>query len=73
MNDTIKAALITGILGIIGLVTAAFIGTHHGEQIAMIQMNTQVESGIYENENLPINNVDDLIDEYNKLISANKA
>lgn len=40
-------------------------------QDAIAQINTQVESGIVGNENLSINNVDELIHEYNKLISEN--
>ena len=71
MTDTIKAALITGALGVIGTVAAAFIGTHHGEQIAIIQVNSQLESEITESGNLSINSVDDLINEYKKIVNEN--
>lgn len=71
MTDTIKAALITGVLGIIGSVTAALIGTYHGVQDAITQVNTQVKLGIAESESLSINSVDDLINEYNKLLVDN--
>ena len=72
MSDTIKAALITGILGFIGTIIATYIGTQYGEKYAIIQVNSQVESEINENENLSINNVNTLIEEYNKLKTENE-
>ena len=67
MDNTIKAALITGVLGIIGTI----IGAQYGEKYAIIQVNSQVETEIDKNESLSINNVDDLISEYNKLVAEN--
>lgn len=71
MSDTIKAALITGIFGIIGSVTTALIGAYHGEQDAINKVNLQVEKEVIENDGLCINNLGDLIDEYNKLVAEN--
>lgn len=71
MKATVKAALITGILGIIGTVSAAFIGRDFGEENAVQQLYSQITTVNGNNNTVTVNSVDDFIAQYNKLLNEN--
>lgn len=73
MKTSIKAALITGIFGIIGTVVAAFIGSNVGEKNVVQQLYNQITTVNGNNNTVTINSVDDLINEYSELTSENES
>lgn len=72
MKTSIKAALITGILGVIGALTAAFIGVNTGEKNAVQKLYNQITTVNGNNNTVTVNNVDDFITQYNSLLSENE-
>lgn len=72
MKASIKAALITGIFGIVGTVTAAFIGSNVGEKNAIQQLYNQVTTVNGNNNIVTVNSVDEFITQYNKLLNENE-
>lgn len=72
MKTSIKAALITGILGIIGTISAAIIGNSTGEKNAVEQLYSQITTVTGDNNSVIINSVDDFLAQYNKLQSENE-
>lgn len=80
MTDTIKAALITGILGLIATITAAVIGVSFGKSSEQKNIQNEIQKvmgnvvNITGNDNsVTINSVKDLVDEYQRLQSQNKS
>lgn len=65
-KTTIKAAFITGILGIIGAIAAAVISNNIGAKEAVNQIVSQVNV-----DTVDIDNINDLIDSYNQLGNEN--
>jgi len=72
MKTEIKAAIITGLLGIIGTISAAIIGKDIGEKDAVQQLYSQMTAIYGDNNTVTINSVDDFIAQYNKVISENE-
>ena len=72
MKSSMKAALITGTLGIVGTVSAAFIGKNVGEQRAIQQLYSQITTVNGNNNIVTINSVDEFISQYNKLLNENE-
>lgn len=72
MKATVKAALITGILGIVGTVTAAFIGKNFGEENAVQQLYSQITTINGNNNTVTVNSVDEFVTQYNKLLNENE-
>lgn len=80
MGNTIKAALITGILGLIATIAAAVIGVSFGKSSEQKNIQNEIHTAmgnvvnIIGNDNqVTINNVKDLIDGYLKLLSQNQS
>lgn len=80
MTDTIKAALITGILGFIATIAAAIIGVHFGKTSEQKNIQNEINEvlgnvvNITGNDNeVTVNNIKDLVDEYQRLQSQNKS
>lgn len=72
MKTSIKAALITGILGIVGTVSAAFVGKNFGEENAVQQLYSQITTINGNNNVVTVNSVDEFITQYNKLLNENE-
>ncbi len=72
MKATVKAALITGILGIVGTVTAAFIGKNFGEENAVQRLYSQITTINGNNNTVTVNSVDEFVTQYNKLLNENE-
>lgn len=72
MKTSIKAALITGILGAVATVAAAFIGSNVGEKNAVQQLYSQITTINGNNNTITVNSVDDFITQYNKLLNENE-
>lgn len=72
MKTSIKAALITGVLGALATITAAFIGSNVGEKNAIQQLYNQVTTVNGNNNTVTVNSVDDFITQYNKLLNENE-
>lgn len=77
MSDGIKGAIIgaiiTGIIGFAGTITAANMGKDQGEQETINQLNSQIANVNGDNNTVTVNSVDDLISEYSELVSENKS
>lgn len=67
---TILAAIITGVLGLTGTISAAIIGNNTGKNNAVSEVMSQVNTDA-SNVNIHINTKDDLINLLNELISNN--
>lgn len=72
MKTSIKAALITGILGAMATVTAAVIGANVGEKNAVQQLYSQITTVNGNNNTVTVNSVDDFINHYSKLLNENE-
>lgn len=72
METEIKVALIGGILGMVGTISAAIIGNHFGEKNAVQQLYSQVVTLNGNNNKVTVNNVDDFVAQYIKLLSENE-
>lgn len=72
MKTSIKAALITGILGIIGTVGGTIAGNYLGEKNAVQYLYSQITTVTGDNNTVTINSVDDFIAQYNKLLNENE-
>lgn len=72
MNCEVKAAIITGTLGFIATVVAAFIGKDWGEKNAVQQLYSQITTVNGDNNTVTINSVEDLVTQYNKLLNENE-
>lgn len=75
MKKSTRPALITGILGIIGSIAAAYIGNNagktQGQQIILDNINSQIAIVNGENNTVTINNVDELVNAYIALQEKN--
>ena len=69
MSSEVKAALITGILGLIATILAAIIGNNHGEKNAIQLLYSQVTTVTGNNNTVTINSVDEFIAQYNKFLN----
>lgn len=72
MENGVKAAWIAGMLGIIGTVSAAFLGKDFGEENAVQQLYSQVTTFNGGNNTVTINSVDEFLAQYNKLQNENE-
>lgn len=72
MKASVKAALITGIFGVVGTVSAAVIGKNFGEENAVQQLYSQITTVNGNNNTVTVNSVDDFIAQYNKLLNENE-
>lgn len=72
MSSEVKAALITGILGLIAAIGAAIIGNNHGEKNAIQLLYSQITTINGSNNTVTINSVDDFIAQYIKLLNENE-
>lgn len=80
MDNTIKAALITGILGVIGTVAAALFGTNAGKVAEQKVIQNEINEAfgdvinvIGDDNNVTINDIKDLIDDYQNIKIQNKS
>lgn len=72
MNKTIKAAYITGILGIISTVLGAIIGVNIGKSSEQKYINNKIDV-LGDDNNVTINDIDDIIEEYQNLKQLNNS
>lgn len=72
MSDEVKAALITGILGLVAAIVAATLGKNWGEKNAVQQLFSQVTTVNGDNNTVTINSVDEFVAQYNKLLNENE-
>lgn len=79
MSDTIKAALITGVFGLIATIVAAIIGIRFGKSSEQKNIQNEIQEvmgnvvNITGNDNeVTINSIKDLVDEYQRLQFQNK-
>lgn len=72
MKVEIKAALITGILGIIGTIAGTFAGNYFGEKNAVQHLYSQITTVNGDNNTVTINSVDDFLAQYNKVLNENE-
>lgn len=72
MSSEVKAALITGVLGLVATILAAIIGNSHGEKNAVQQLYSQVTTVNGNNNTVTVNSVDDFVTQYNKLLNENE-
>lgn len=77
MSKEIKAALITGLLGIVASIIAAFIANNVGknqeQQITLDTINSQISIINGDNNAVTINSIDDFIKDYQNLQAENKS
>lgn len=72
MKTEIKAALITGILGAVATVTAAFIGSSFSEKKTVQQLYNQITTVNGNNNTVTVNSVDEFISQYNTILNENE-
>lgn len=72
MKTEIKAALITGILGAVATVTAAFIGSNFSEKKTVQQLYNQITTVNGNNNTVTVNSVDEFISQYNTILNENE-
>lgn len=72
MKASVKAALITGVLGIVGSIVTAIIGKNIGEENAVQQLYSQITTINGNNNTVTVNSVDDFVTQYNKLLNENE-
>ena len=72
MKTSIKAALITGILGIIGTVGGTIAGNYFGEKNVVQQLYSQITTINGNNNTVTVNSVDEFVAQYNKLLNENE-
>lgn len=80
MDKTIKAALITGILGVMGTVAAAFLGTNAGKDAEKKVIQNEINEAfgdvinvIGDDNNVTINDIKGLIEDYQNMQIQNKS
>jgi len=78
MKNSIKAALITGILGIVGTVSAAIIGVYAGKSTEQKNIQNEINEAmgdvvniVGDGNNVTINDIKELIKDYQKLKEQN--